>query len=108
MAFYQTGVHCFFAGGTRASVQPDRFASVPLQAVHEIETDAQPHQRDRAFLRGVLGLDKALFQDGGAMSLLRAKLAVVPSIRGQIQTLEGVTIGVTQQVAQKFVSVSNC
>lgn len=54
----------------------------PLKPMHEIDIDDNRRLLDTEFLFGVVGLDKSLFDAHGPMSVMRAKLAAEPSIRG--------------------------
>lgn len=53
-----------------------------MQPIHEIDRDATRRDLDERFGREILGLPKAIFEDGGTFDLLRQKLAAEPSIRG--------------------------
>ena len=60
----------------------DRFATIPLKPLNEIEFDENRAELDRAFLIDVLGFPEGLAKPGGPLDLLRAKLADEPSIHG--------------------------
>jgi hypothetical protein len=53
-----------------------------LLPIHEIDTDATRKELDERFAREVLGLPESMLQPGGALEVLRMKLAQEPSIRG--------------------------
>ena len=53
-----------------------------MRPLNEIEGDAARAELDRDFLGGILGLPESLFDVGGPLALLRAKLAAEPSIHG--------------------------
>jgi hypothetical protein len=57
-------------------------AAVPMLPFNEIVADEARAELDRKFLGGILGLPEELFGDGGALDLLRQKLASEPSIHG--------------------------
>jgi len=59
-----------------------RFADVPLKPFNEIHKDANRAKLDQAFLIDILGLPAKIAEAGGALELLRAKLAAEPSIHG--------------------------
>lgn len=54
----------------------------PMLPMHEIDKDAVRTELDERFARDVLHLSKAVWGSGGALDLLRMKLAREPSIRG--------------------------
>jgi hypothetical protein len=54
----------------------------PLLPLHEIDKDPVRKELDELFAREVLGLSDSLLQSGGALDVLRKKLALEPSIRG--------------------------
>jgi hypothetical protein len=54
----------------------------PLLPFHEIDKDPVRKELDERFAREVLGLQESLLQPGGALDVLRMKLAQEPSIRG--------------------------
>lgn len=58
------------------------FKSLPLKPFNEIDEDVNRGRLDEAFLVGVLGLPAEIAGAGGALELLRAKLAREPSIHG--------------------------
>jgi hypothetical protein len=66
----------------RAVAVFDALANKPLLPLHEIDTDPVRRELDTQFARDVLGLAESVWGSGGAMELLRAKLAREPSIRG--------------------------
>ena len=53
-----------------------------MRPLNEIARDTARAELDRKFLGGILGLPETLFEDGGPLALLRAKLAAEPSIHG--------------------------
>ena len=61
----------------------DEFALRPLQPINEIHLDNARAELDRRFLVDVLGMPAELAEPGGALGLLRAKLAAEPSIHGR-------------------------
>ena len=61
----------------------DQFSNVSLKPLNEIDEDENRARLDRAFLIDVLGLPASLADKGGALELLRAKLASEPSIHGR-------------------------
>ena len=54
----------------------------PFLPLHKIDKDPVRQELDEKFARRVLGLPKSVFGSGGALELLRRKLAQEPSIRG--------------------------
>ena len=60
----------------------DAFKLMPLKPLNEITLDANRAELDRAFLINILGLPAQIGEPGGALELLRAKLAYEPSIHG--------------------------
>ena len=54
----------------------------PFLPLHEIDKDPVRQELDEKFALDVLGLPKSVFGSGGALELLRRKLAQEPSIRG--------------------------
>ena len=60
-----------------------QFSDVPLKPFNEINEDENRAKLDRAFLIDILGLPEILCDKGGALELLRAKLAREPSIHGR-------------------------
>jgi hypothetical protein len=58
-------------------------SELSLKPMHEMDKDDVRQRLDEEFLGGVLALPSSLFASHGAMSLLRAKLALEPSVRGQ-------------------------
>jgi hypothetical protein len=60
----------------------DQFADIPFKPFNEIDGDENRAKLDRAFLIDILGLPVTLAKPGGALDLLRAKLAREPSIHG--------------------------
>lgn len=65
------------------------FAQVPLKPLNEIDDDENRASLDQAFLIDVLGLPAELAEPGGALELLRAKLACEPSIHGGKKSKSG-------------------
>ena len=65
------------------------FAGRPLKPINEIDHDTHRADLDREFLVGVLGLPTQLIEPGGALELLRAKLASEPSIHGSKKGILG-------------------
>jgi hypothetical protein len=61
----------------------DQFSDVPLRPLNEINEDENRSRLDQAFLIEILGLPATLADKGGALELLRAKLAQEPSIHGR-------------------------
>ncbi|WP_298017532.1 hypothetical protein [uncultured Parasphingopyxis sp.] len=57
-------------------------ADIPMRPLHEIDVDNTRTALDAAFLIDILGLPGALADEGGALDLLRKKLAAEPSIHG--------------------------
>jgi hypothetical protein len=53
-----------------------------LLPIHEIDKDPTRKELDERFGREVLGLPEPILQPGGALDVLRMKLAQEPSIRG--------------------------
>lgn len=53
-----------------------------LLPLHEIDKDPVRKELDERFGREVLGLPESILQLGGALEVLRMKLAQEPSIRG--------------------------
>lgn len=54
----------------------------PMLPIHEIDKDPVRKELDERFAREVLGLPDSILQPGGALDVLRMKLAQEPSIRG--------------------------
>ncbi|MGB8977775.1 MAG: hypothetical protein WCC32_08810, partial [Terriglobales bacterium] len=54
----------------------------PLRPIHEIDKDSVRKELDERFGRDVLGIPEAILAPGGALDVLRMKLAREPSIRG--------------------------
>jgi hypothetical protein len=57
-------------------------AEMELKPIHELAEDTNRQRLDKAFLGDVLGLPASLFQEFGALHLVRQKLSREPSIRG--------------------------
>jgi hypothetical protein len=53
-----------------------------LLPIHEIDKDPVRKELDERFAREVLGLPEQILAPGGALEVLRMKLALEPSIRG--------------------------
>ena len=53
-----------------------------LLPIHEIDKDPARKELDNRFAREVLGLPDSVLAPGGALDVLRMKLAQEPSIRG--------------------------
>jgi hypothetical protein len=53
-----------------------------LFPIHEIDKDPVRKELDERFAQEVLGLPEVLLQPGGPLDVLRMKLALEPSIRG--------------------------
>lgn len=60
----------------------EEVGQVALRPFNEIDLDEARAELDRRFLGEVLLLPQAMFDPGGAMTLLRAKLSREPSIAG--------------------------
>jgi len=60
----------------------DEMCQKELRPVHDIDEDPVRRDLDEKFGREVLGLPGHLLQPGGPLELLRAKLGLEPSIRG--------------------------
>jgi hypothetical protein len=60
----------------------DEISDKPLRPAHGIDQDAVRRELDERFGREVVGLPASLFGSGGAVELLRQKLAREPSIHG--------------------------
>jgi hypothetical protein len=60
----------------------DGMSEKELRPLHEIDEDPIRKELDQGFGREVLGLPEPLLASGGALELLRMKLAREPSIRG--------------------------
>lgn len=60
----------------------DEMCQKPFLPLHEIDKDPVRKELDERFGREVLGFPQPMFQPGGALELLRMKLALEPSIRG--------------------------
>ena len=60
----------------------DDMKKKPFLPLHKIDKDPVRQELDEKFARDVLGLPKSVFGSGGALELLRRKLAQEPSIRG--------------------------
>jgi len=61
----------------------DAMSKMDLLPIHEIAKDPVRQELDQEFARNVLGLPGPMLTPGGALELLRRKLALEPSIRGQ-------------------------
>ena len=60
----------------------DAMLDESMLPLHEIDKDAVRKELDERFARDVLHLNKSVWEPGGALELLRMKLAREPSIRG--------------------------
>ncbi len=60
----------------------DEMCQKQLLPLHEIGKDAVRKELDERFAREVVGLPESMLQSGGALEVLRMKLALEPSIRG--------------------------
>ena len=60
----------------------DEMCHKQLLPIHEIDKDATRKELDERFGREVLTLPESMLQSGGALDVLRMKLAQEPSIRG--------------------------
>lgn len=60
----------------------DEMCHKQLLPIHEIDKDATRKELDERFGREVLGLPESILVPGGALDVLRMKLAQEPSIRG--------------------------
>ena len=60
----------------------DEMCNEPMVPIHEIDKDPVRRELDERFGREVLGLPEAVLAPGGALDVLRMKLAQEPSIRG--------------------------
>jgi hypothetical protein len=60
----------------------DEIAKKDLLPAYRLDEDLVRRELDERFGRDVLGLPAVMFADGGAIDLLRRKLAAEPSIRG--------------------------
>jgi hypothetical protein len=60
----------------------DSMCYKPMLPIHEIDKDPIRKELDERFAREVLGLPASTLQSGGALDVLRMKLAQEPSIRG--------------------------
>ncbi len=60
----------------------DEICEKPLSPLHEIDNDPVRKELDERFGAEVLGLPQSMLQPGGALEVLRMKLAQEPSIRG--------------------------
>jgi len=60
----------------------EKFRDTPLKPINELNEDRNRAELDKAFLNDILGLPSELAHAGGALELLRAKLASEPSIHG--------------------------
>ena len=60
----------------------DETCQKPLLPLHEMDKDSNRKELDERFGREVLGLPESMCQPGGALDVLRMKLAQEPSIRG--------------------------
>ena len=60
----------------------DEMCHKQLLPIHEIDKDATRKELDERFGREVLELPESMLQPGGALEILRMKLAAEPSIRG--------------------------
>lgn len=65
----------------------DKRAAVPMLPFNEIHVDKARAELDEQFLIGILGLPDELAKAGGALKLLRNKLADEPSIHGGKKSL---------------------
>ena len=50
--------------------------------IHEIDKDPVRKELDERFAREVLGVPESILQSGGALDVLRMKLAQEPAVRG--------------------------
>jgi len=60
----------------------DSMCLKPMLPIHEIDKDPVRKELDERFAREVLGLPESVLAPGGALEVLRMKLAQEPSIRG--------------------------
>jgi len=60
----------------------DQMCHKQLLPIHEIDKDATRKELDERFGREVLGIPESILAPGGALEVLRMKLAQEPSIRG--------------------------
>lgn len=60
----------------------DEMCYKQMLPIHEIGKDPVRNELDARFGREVLGLPESMLQPGGALDVLRMKLAQEPSIRG--------------------------
>ena len=59
----------------------DAMNEEPLLPLHQIDIDPARRELDEKFAQ-ILGLNESIFTPGGALELLRMKMAKEPSIRG--------------------------
>ena len=67
----------------------DAMSERPLLPLHEIDQDLVRKELDEKFARNVLSLTESIIQPGGALELLRMKMAREPSIRGARASASG-------------------
>ena len=60
----------------------DSMCYKPMLPIHEIDKDPVRKDLDELFARGLLGLPESILQPGGALDVLRMKLAQEPAVRG--------------------------
>ena len=60
----------------------DEMCQKQLLPLHEIDKDPVRKELDERFAREVFGLPESMLEPGGALEVLRMKLALEPSIRG--------------------------
>ncbi len=60
----------------------DEICEKQLSPIHEVDKDPTRKELDERFGRDVLGLHESVTREGGALDILRMKLAQEPSIRG--------------------------
>ena len=60
----------------------DEMCNKQMVPMHEIDKDPVRKELDERFAREVLGLPESVLAPGGALDVLRMKLALEPSIRG--------------------------
>ena len=60
----------------------DEMCYKQMVPMHEIDKDPVRKELDERFAREVLGLPESVLAPGGALDVLRMKLALEPSIRG--------------------------
>jgi hypothetical protein len=61
----------------------DAMCGLDLLPLHQIDQDPIRRDLDEKFARDVLGLPQSITDPGGSLELLRMKIALEPSIRGQ-------------------------